>query len=63
MKVVQQFLLFTCLTAVLFMLIGMIYPWAMVWWEDIQNRRRVLKIYGSIGVVTGMLYLLLHLII
>lgn len=59
MEVVQQFFLFTCITAVLFLLIGMVYPWAMVWWEDIQNRRRVIKIYGSIGVITGVLYFLL----
>lgn len=62
MKVVQQFFLFAALTAFLFLLIGMFYPWAMVWWEDIQNRRRVIKIYGSIGLVMFAIYLVLKVL-
>lgn len=63
MKVVQQFFLYTALTAILFLLIGMIFPWAMVWWEDVQNRIRVILIYGSVAVLAGALYLLLHFFI
>jgi hypothetical protein len=48
--------------AVLFLLIGLIKPWMMLWWEDVQNRRKVIKIYGSVAVVFCVIYLVLKFI-
>jgi hypothetical protein len=31
----------------------------MLWWEDVQNRMKVIKLYGSITLFFLLLYLLL----
>jgi len=30
------------------LLIGLVKPWYLLWWEDTQNRKRIIYIYGSI---------------
>jgi len=49
-------------TAMFFLLVGLFKPWIMLWWEDIQNRKKVIKVYGAIAVVTYATYLILHLV-
>jgi hypothetical protein len=39
-----------------FLGIGLYRPWAMLWWEDVQNRRKVLKIYGLLSVIFFLAY-------
>jgi hypothetical protein len=34
----------------------------MVWWEDVQNRRKVIKIYGGVALVSFAVYWTLFLI-
>ena len=42
------------------MLIGLIKPWMMLWWEDVQNRRKVIKLYGTSGVFFLIVYVILQ---
>lgn len=41
------------------MIVGLFKPWAMLWWEDVQNRMKVIKVYGSIAVITYGIYWIL----
>ena len=56
---VKTLVLFLTITSVLFLVIGLIKPWAMLWWEDLQNRSKVLKVYGTLAIVFGVTYFLL----
>lgn len=49
------------LVSLLFLIAGLIKPWVMLWWEDVQNRRKVIKVYGTIVLVAGITYYLLGL--
>lgn len=53
---VKTLILFLTITCVLFLMIGLIKPWAMLWWEDVQNRGKVVKVYGSLAIVFGVTY-------
>lgn len=57
---VELLILLISLTSFLFMLLGLIKPWLMLWWEDVQNRRKVIKLYGSSGLVFLILYWILQ---
>ena len=56
MHYVELLILFLTITCVLFMFIGLIKPWAMLWWEDVQNRSKVIKVYGTLAIVFGLVY-------
>jgi uncharacterized membrane protein YjgN (DUF898 family) len=56
MQYVELLILFLTLTCVLFLIIGLIKPWAMLWWEDTQNRSKVIRIYGSLSIISGLVY-------
>ena len=56
---VKLLVLFLTITSVLFMVIGLFRPWAMLWWEDVQNRGKVLKSYGTLAILFGIAYLVL----
>ncbi len=56
---VKTLVLFLTITSVLFLIIGLIKPWAMLWWEDVQNRIKVVKVYGSLSMVFGVAYWML----
>jgi hypothetical protein len=43
-------------TSVLFLVIGLLKPWLMLWWEDVQNRRKIIKVYGSVAIFFYVLY-------
>jgi hypothetical protein len=63
MKFVQQLFLYMSFTSLLFLLIGLYKPWVMLWWEDVQNRRKVIKVYGiaaalAYAVHVGMAFFL-----
>jgi hypothetical protein len=42
--------------------VGLIKPWIMLWWEDTQNRKKVIKLYGTLGLLFLVAYYLLGLI-
>ena len=43
-------------TSLLLLLFGLYKPWMMLWWEDVQNRRKVIRLYGTIMLVSYGLY-------
>lgn len=53
---VKLLVLFLTLACILFLLIGLFRPWAMLWWEDVQNRAKVIKSYGLLTIVFGIIY-------
>jgi hypothetical protein len=57
MYYVRQMFLLLSLTSVLFLFFGLVKPWLLLWWEDTQNRRKVLKVYGTVAVVFYLIYL------
>ncbi|MDX1627832.1 MAG: hypothetical protein R3345_03980 [Fulvivirga sp.] len=63
----MQFYADICLAVVLicliFIAVGLYRPWVMLWWEDTQNRRKVLKIYGGAALIFFVAYLLLTYLI
>jgi len=48
--------------AMAFMFLGLIKPWWLLWWEDTQNRLKVIKLYGGIAVVSILISRLLSLV-
>ncbi len=56
MEFLQRVFINITLTAIFCMLIGLIKPWTMLWWEDVQNRRKVIKIYGGVALIFYTLY-------
>jgi hypothetical protein len=56
MGIVRLFFLLLAATSVIFLVIGLFRPWAMLWWEDIQNRRKVIKVYGTVAVLCYAVY-------
>jgi hypothetical protein len=56
MDKVRLLSLFVSYASLLFLLLGLIKPWMMLWWEDVQNRRKVIKIYGTLAVVFYLIY-------
>ena len=59
MEALRMILLGISLLSALLLLIGMISPVTVLWWMAYQNRIRVLRLYGSILLVSVMIYLLL----
>lgn len=57
MKYIELFVLLLVATSILFLIIGLFRPWAMLWWEDQQNRMKVIKAYGSLTLVFGLIYI------
>ena len=57
MDKVRLLCLFICYAEVLFLVLGLIRPWMMLWWEDVQNRRKVIKIYGTLAIVFYAIYI------
>jgi hypothetical protein len=39
-----------------FIAIGLWRPWVMLWWEDLSNRRKVIKVYGTIAIIFYAIY-------
>jgi hypothetical protein len=57
LKFIQQLFQYVSFTCFIFLIIGLFRPWVMLWWEDVQNRRKVIKLYGSVGMVFYVAYL------
>lgn len=62
MEFIQRVLLYVSIAAAAFLLIGLFKPWIMLWWEDTQNRKKVIRIYGTVALTTFVVYkILFHL--
>lgn len=57
---VRLLLYYLSLTSLGFLLIGLWRPWVMLWWEDMQNRRKVIKVYGVLAAVFYVAYWILY---
>jgi len=60
MEFIQRLLLYLSLTACICVCIGLFKPWMMLWWEDTQNRKKVLKLYGTAALITFTLYFIIQ---
>lgn len=56
MEFIQQLFLYLGFTALIFLVIGLFKPWIMLWWEDIQNRKKVIKVYGLVAMFSFAVY-------
>jgi len=45
------------------LLIGLYKPWVVLWWEDIQNRKKVIKLYGLIALCSFAGYYIVKVIL
>jgi hypothetical protein len=63
MEQVRFFFLLVFFASLLFLGVGLYKPWIMLWWEDTQNRKKVLYVYGTVGLVALAVYLLLALVL
>ena len=63
MEFLQQLFLYVSVTALIFLMIGLFKPWMMLWWEDVQNRRKVIKVYGLAALISYALHWGMELII
>jgi hypothetical protein len=62
MEFVQQLSLYMFVSSLVLLLIGLFKPWVTLWWEDIQNRKKVITLYGSIAFASFLMYEVLNLI-
>jgi hypothetical protein len=59
MEFIQRIFLYLACASLLFLIVGLFKPWVMLWWEHTQNRKKIIKIYGSATVVTFVIYYIL----
>jgi hypothetical protein len=59
---VRLLLYYLSLTSLAFLLLGLWRPWVMLWWEDTQNRRKVIKVYGLLAAVFYAAYWILYFV-
>lgn len=57
MKFASQIFFFTAIAFLIFLAVGLYKPWIMLWWEDVQNRKKVIRLYGSIALFLFIAYL------
>lgn len=62
MEFAHRLLLYISVTALIFLVIGLYKPWVMLWWEDVQNRRKVIALYGSIAGITYLAYFAINVL-
>jgi len=61
MSYVRLLLYYLSITSVAFLIIGLWKPWIMLWWEDTQNRKKVIKVYGTLALIFYLTYWILYL--
>lgn len=59
MYYLQLFMLFLTIACFIFLAIGIFKPWSMLWWEDNQNRIKVIRAYGSLTIIFALAYIAL----
>jgi hypothetical protein len=59
MKEADLFFLFLTITSLGLLVAGLFRPWAVLWWEDSQNRRKVFKVYGTMTLLAFITWLVL----
>ena len=59
MNFVGVLLLLIASTGFLLLVLGLVKPWIVLWWEDTQNRKKVLLVYGTVILASLLAYVLL----
>ncbi len=63
MSSVRLFCLLLSGACLISLIIGLFKPWLLLWWEDVQNRKKIILVYGSLSLVFFLIYLVLGLFI
>jgi len=58
MDFLKLLLRFASITSILLLALGLYKPWVVLWWEDTQNRKKVVVLYGSVALLLWILHLL-----
>lgn len=45
----------------LLLILGLFKPWIALWWEPVQTRRQVVKLYGTVSAGGLLLYIIANL--
>jgi hypothetical protein len=53
---IRLFFFFLTLAWALCLLLGLYKPWWVLWWEDVQNRKKVLWVYGTSMLASWLVY-------
>lgn len=56
MENLRLMFLLLCISSALFLVIGLFKPWVMLWWEDVQNRKKIILVYGTISLFFLLAY-------
>ncbi|MFY8036456.1 MAG: hypothetical protein ACOVMQ_04760 [Cyclobacteriaceae bacterium] len=56
MENLRLMFLLLSISSALFLAIGLFKPWVMLWWEDVQNRKKIILVYGSISLFFLLAY-------
>lgn len=59
MEFTRTVVLYFAVTSALLLAVGLYKPWIVLWWEDRQNRLKVIKLYGTLMAVSVAGYYLL----
>jgi len=57
MQSIRLFCLLLSGASLISLLIGLFKPWWLLWWEDVQNRKKILQVYGSVPFIFFLAYL------
>jgi hypothetical protein len=60
MKQAEVFFLLAGIISSLLLITGLRYPFALLWWKDVQSRRMVIKLYGRVAAFCILTYSLLR---
>lgn len=56
MQSVRLFCLLMSMVCLVFMVIGLFKPWLLLWWEDVQNRKKIIQVYGLLALIFYLAY-------
>ncbi|MBI3221063.1 MAG: hypothetical protein HYZ44_16230 [Bacteroidetes bacterium] len=59
MENLRLMFLLLSISASLFLVIGLFKPWVMLWWEDVQNRKKIILVYGTISLFFLLAYFIM----
>ncbi len=59
MQSVRLFCLLLSCVSLISLVIGLFKPWLLLWWEDVQNRKKIILVYGTLALVFFIAYLVI----
>ena len=58
----ELILLIAGIVSSLLLITGLFKPYALLWWQEVQTRRMVIRLYGRIAIVCFTAYLLFKIL-